>query len=139
MNCQSAREALLVADLDDLRGEIASSPLARHLEGCDACRSIARAMGAELDGFAQMARERTARRTRRIALLAGLPIAAAIVGLAVLLPAKDEPAGPDSVNVHPANVVSVEVARGQQATVFKTKDPKVTVVWLTPGGGDVNP
>jgi hypothetical protein len=40
-----------------------------------------------------------------------------------------------AVNAHPADVVSVQVAPGKHATVFKTSDPTVTVVWLTDGGG----
>ena len=76
----------------------------------------------------------------RRAVLVTLPIAAALVGVVVLLPPKHETPAPAAINARPANVVSVEVEPGQHATVFKTKDPTVTVVWLTPGGNnDVNP
>jgi hypothetical protein len=34
-----------------------------------------------------------------------------------------------------ARTVSLEVGRGQQATVLKTADPKVTVIWLSSGEG----
>jgi hypothetical protein len=97
-------------------------------------------MESDLQAMGAILPARRAHRIRRVALV-GLPIAAAIVGVAVALPSSKADRTPLSapVNASSAHVVSVEVARGQQATVFKTSDPKVTVVWLTPGGADENP
>jgi hypothetical protein len=138
MNCNDARAALLIADPDDLASD-GSMPLALHLRGCAQCQSIAMSLTNDLTAMRVMTHRRSTRRTTRLVLLAGIPVAAAIAGIVVTLPEKEQAPAAAEVNTHRTNVVSVEVARGQHATVFKTSDPKVTVVWLTPGGGDVNP
>jgi hypothetical protein len=130
---------MLTADPAELRGEGASN-LATHVAACDECRAVARAMDADLQAMFAIVPARRARRMRRVALFA-LPVAATIVGVVVARPShnEDSPTATVPVNAASQHVVSIEVARGQQATVFKTSDPKVTVVWLTPGGADDNP
>jgi hypothetical protein len=131
MNCTEAREAMLVAEPAELRAE-GESELAAHLVECDACRSLARALTGDLGRLSSRIR---ARSTRRALMLAALPVAAVLVVAATIVTRRsDQPtvaALPRSDR--PANVVSVDVGVGQQATVIKTADPKTTLVWISSG------
>jgi hypothetical protein len=142
MTCPEARKAMLVADPAELRGET-ETPLAVHIAGCAECRRAATMFAA---GTAQLAvasanrasvqRRRVSRRTIGLALV---PAAAAAI-LAVVLVTRSSRRGAAmpraAVSSLPAaRTVSLEVARGQQATVLKTADPKVTVIWLSSGEG----
>ena len=142
MNCDTAREAMLVADPGELRGDVSATPLATHLASCEQCGELARRLANDLDVLsativARAGDGRRKRSVRRVALIAAIPLAAAVVAFAVL-GTRDEspiPAPPAAARPVVSNMVSVDIARGQQATVIRTRDPKVTVVWLTNGGG----
>jgi hypothetical protein len=75
MNCIEARDAMLVAELRD-----ESTPLARHLRECEACRALSAMIATDLQALARAV-------TRRKKIRAGMiafPIAAAIVGVIAL-------------------------------------------------------
>lgn len=141
MTCTEAREQILIADVTELRpgGE---SPFASHLAGCAACRALASAIVAETAALGRLLPERvpTGRRraSRTIAWIAavGAPIAAAAVW-AIALRGREQPMPPvtHADRPAPAKHVSVDVAVGQHATVMKTADPNVTLIWLSPGAG----
>ena len=135
MNCTQAREAMLVAEPAELRaGYRGESELAKHLHDCEACRSLARALTGDLNQLAVRIRTRSRRRTL---MLAALPIAAVLVAAVVLIRHRSEPrpvaVGSLPSNDRPASVVSVDVQVGQRATVIKTADPKITLVWISSG------
>jgi hypothetical protein len=130
MTCTDMREAMLVAEPRELKA-IGDSELAAHLRECAECSAVANHLVAGLNALASQVKRRGAKRIRRAAVIAAVPIAAAIVGV-IAVRTRDRARVPE---VRPADVVSVQVAPGQQAAVFKTQDPKVTVVWLSSGGG----
>ena len=138
MTCTEARDALLVADMAELRGE-SDTPLATHVQTCAECGRVASVIlrgtaGLERSALGAKRRRQT---TDRFALLAVLPIAAAVV-VAVAINARSpgQVSSPRAVSSLPVvRQVSVEVARGQHATVFRTADPKVTVIWVSFGEG----
>jgi len=139
MNCTEARDALLVADRAELRAE-SDTPLTTHVQTCAECRRLAAVILRGTEGLERSTIGRGKRRrqsVRRFALLAVLPIAAAVV-VAVVINARS-PGGassPRTVSSLPVvRQVSLEVARGQHATVLRTADPKVTVIWLSSGEG----
>jgi len=140
MNCTEARDAMLVAELADLTG-VTDTPLATHIAGCAECRRASaiivgatRQVGVTIAGRAKVAPRRISRRAIGVALV---PVAAAAV-FAVVLSGRFSRTAEPRVSLAPlpvARTVSLEVARGQQATVLKTADPKVTVIWLSSGEG----
>jgi hypothetical protein len=145
MNCREAREALLVADIAELRGDI-ETPIAAHLRACAECQRLASLVVRGTSELRNAAINRDAARAaraprrlavRRFALAATLPIAAALL-LAVVMNQRgerpDRPRPPVG-SLPVARQVSLEVARGQRATMLKTADPKVTVIWLSSGEG----
>jgi hypothetical protein len=141
MNCDAARSALLTADPRELRGNASDTPLGAHLASCQKCHDLAARLSADLDKLsvtvvARVGRERRRPTIRRVALIAAIPVAAAAVAM-FARGARDETPAPAPAAARPAvsNMVSVDIARGQQATVIRTRDPKVTVIWLSNGGG----
>ncbi len=128
MNCNEARDALLETELP-IAGT--SGALARHLHECDRCAQAADALARDVALLRAVIRQRTRRRGRRATIAAATMIAAASVVVALIharYPVVDrEP----PVNATTRGVVSVEVPAGTMATVLQTKDPNVTVVWLT--------
>ena len=139
MTCTEARDAIDVADLSELRASN-DSPLARHLRECAECRRVA---GVVLRGTAALMlgsarRERTRRsRLRRVTAWSSVAAAATIVAV-VATDRHEPPPRPQptrSASLPVARHVSLEVGKGQQATVLKTSDPKVTVIWLSSGEG----
>jgi hypothetical protein len=140
MNCDAARDALLTADPRALRGNASETPLGAHLASCQKCHALAARLSTDLDVLSAtvVARVRERRRPtiRRVALIAAIPVAAAAVAM-IALGARDETPAPAPAAARSAvsNMVSVDIARGQQATVIRTRDPKVTVIWLSNGGG----
>jgi len=133
MTCDEAREEMLTAEPRELLGR-SDGILAAHIHSCPACAERAKVLSSALRPLAATLNRR---RHRRAALVVGIPAAAAAAVLAVVIA---RPGG-DSVVVTthaplPANVVSVDVKAGQRATVLKTNDPKVTVVWISPGGSE---
>lgn len=138
MNCAGAREAMLVAELDELEASGIPTPLTTHIADCTRCRTLADAILKQTAhvGLLVDQRPRRTMTARPLVILATLPIAAAVVVAVTLAVRRPEPvADIEHRSLPVANEVSVDVARGQQATVLKTPNPAVTVIWLTPGEG----
>ena len=140
MTCTEARDAIEIAELSEL-GASDDSPLAEHLRGCDECRRLADVV---VRGTARLTldtarRSRTHRsRVRRVTAWSSVAAAATIVAAVVAdrrEPTTAQPEPVRSASLPVARHVSLEVGRGQQATVLKTSDPKVTVIWLSSGEG----
>ena len=138
MNCNEARDAILVANLAELRAE-SDTPLATHVQACAECRRLASVILRGTTGLERstLGAKRRRRTTDRFALLAVLPIAAAVVvAVAINARSQGQVSSPRAVSSLPVvRQVSLEVARGQHATVLRTADPKVTVIWLSSGEG----
>jgi hypothetical protein len=131
MTCTEARDAVLVADPTALVHPT-DAALANHLHSCAPCAEMARALGADLEMLRGGVRRRSKRRVATIAIAAALPIAAGIIAILVsrrATPIVIEPPAASTASI------SVDVPPGKQATVFATKDPKVTIVWITPESG----
>jgi hypothetical protein len=138
MTCAEARDAMLVADLSELTGD--RGDLAEHLAICPRCRALAAAIVQDSARLASAARRRArSRRSRRMLIATTLPIAAGLAGVASLrflgAPSAPAPVGAARTALPVARRVSLTVERGQTATVLKTADPSVTVIWLSPGVG----
>ena len=153
MTCAQALDQMLEAEPAELHAD-APGDLARHLRGCDACRSAAeRILAAQVElasGLAALTaagvREQVRVRTigsapsgvRRWALRVALPLAAAASLLLVLRRSPSPP--PESSRIAAAAIqrdmmheeALVEPGPGQSAAVMATRDPEVTVVWLYP-------
>jgi hypothetical protein len=136
---------MLVADRAVLRGA-GQSELARHLRTCADCRALASGiegdttlLGSLISGSAEAAMPVARRRRPWTALaIAALPVAATIL-IAVLFQLRNRVATPMHDTALPRErvamrTVSVDVEPGQTATVIRTKDPNVTIVWISPGG-----
>lgn len=144
--CAEARASMYEAPPMELQPG-PGSPLTRHLEGCAACRRVARRliagdaaldrMLASLSREAPAAGERSAHGHRKAAAWgAGLAAtaAAAVAAVVALLLAPDpvrmNPAWQPAAS-HLAPAADVQVADGA-ATVFAASDHAVTFVWLYP-------
>jgi anti-sigma factor RsiW len=147
MNCQTARNLLLTAEVAELQGR-GDSELSRHLGSCGRCRALA----AELVGtLGELRRELQApedsdirsvrravlsaqRRRARARLLGRVVPLAAAAGLAGLLLARRGP----PPGVRPAAVqeetlvhdVTVTAPPGRNLAVWHTDDPNIVVVWF---------
>ena len=149
MVCTTARDLLREAVPAELRGE-GDSPLAAHLRGCAACRARAAAilageaeLGAALQSLSApregtrviplRPRQGLARRIGTIAVpLAAAAAAAGVVFLRPTPPAGERP-GETTEKIARALFPRQPVVRpapGQSATVLRTRDPGVTVVWI---------
>jgi len=139
MTCGDARQAMLTADLDELRGE--SGELAGHLRSCDDCARVALRIVDDTRrvGAAVVVRARRRAYRRRLAVFASLPLAAALVAGVVRARHRSAQQAAVVATTNPrvanpvARSVSVDVGKGQRATVINTVDPSVTVIWLSPG------
>jgi len=139
MICADARNAMLTADLDELLGE--RGELASHLQSCDDCARVASRLVVDTRrvGAAVAVRARRHAHLRKLAVFASLPLAAAIVSGVMLMRHRSAPSSVAAATFSPrvakpvARRVSVDVAKGQRATVINTVDPSVTVIWLIPG------
>lgn len=133
MMCTEARDAMMIAEARELSGA-GESELARHIASCAECKQVAFALDAGLQRFARLVARRSA---RRIAAVAALPIAAAILVIVAVAPQRETRRRPAVLlqSLPPASVVSVDVAPGQRAAVLKTADPSVTLVWVTEDAG----
>jgi predicted anti-sigma-YlaC factor YlaD len=151
ITCTDARNALLEADLAELRAGTATL-LAEHLAACGDCRGLAERIVATTEalGREQMRSPRRAgeaaaataeaeadriRRTRR-RWLAAIPALAA-AGIAVMLLARgtpDLPSAPSAVAAAPAAPADLPLVTSAAHTVavFKTGDPKIVVIWQFP-------
>jgi hypothetical protein len=137
MTCSEARDQLLVADLANL-DSTGSGALAGHIAVCESCRAAAASIA---EGTAllrsRVQRRRATSRRNRLMIFAAVPVAAAVVAVFGQMRASSQ----RKAIVHNADIrithgVGVDVSRGQHATVIKTADPKVTIIWLTPGVGE---
>lgn len=132
MNCNEARDALLETELPiaDTSGD-----LARHLHECDRCARAAAVLAHDVVLLRAVIRHRTRHRTRRrgrrATIATATMIAAASVVVALVHARRPVVVRPLPVNEATRGVVSVEVPAGKMATVLETKDPNVTIVWLT--------
>jgi hypothetical protein len=139
MTCTEARDAITVANLSELRGS-GDAPLAEHLRHCAECRRLADVVlrGTSMLSLGNVRRARIHRsRARRVTAWSSVAAAATIVA-AVVVDRREPAVRPQptrSASLPVARQVSLEVARGQHATVLKTSDPKVTVIWLSSGEG----
>ena len=106
MTCEATREALLVADLDELAAE-GSSEVAVHLRGCAACRHDAERILALTVGLGGTVR----RRQRRRIAAAILPLAAAAGVLLIWWPRP--PTGGDRTGTPPETGVPVVASAAQ--------------------------
>jgi hypothetical protein len=108
--------------------------LAVHIADCPACAETAKVLSAALPSLAERVNRRG---RRRAAMVVGIPAAAAAVVLGVVIARPTGDGGRVAPHgLMPANVVSVDVKAGQRATVLKTSDPTVTVVWISTGGSE---
>ena len=133
MTCDEAREAMMTAEPRELLGR-GDSALSSHVTGCRACADKAKVVIAAL---APLSRALNRRARRRAAMIVGIPAAAAATVIGVFIGGRRSESDNTRVGpttAIPANVVSVDVKAGQRATVLKTSDPKVTVVWISSGG-----
>jgi len=133
MTCDEVVDAMMTAEPRELRAN-GDGPLAAHLAECPACAKQARMLSSVLPRLSK----KVSRRSRqRAAMAVGIPAAAAaaVLGVFIARPDGEESAARPPASI-PTNVVSVDVKAGQRATVLKTSDPKVTVVWISPGGSE---
>ena len=141
MNCTEAREAMLVAEPAELRGET-DTALAAHVASCADCRRASAMIVGDTTQLGLAIARRASRRRRRVSHRAIgfvlVPVAAVAVFAVLKTGRSARRVEPPRVSLSPlpvARTVSLEVGRGQQATVLKTADPKVTVIWLSSGEG----
>lgn len=144
MNCETARERMLEADLSELRGE---GELASHLQTCEGCRRRAQVI---LDQYAALrgALERQVPRLdpadprwrtlspqrpawRRWQVLVPVALAAS---LAVLVVARrNQPSlplnPPVSVLAATGGGLDVQGPPGKTVAVFQTDNPNIVVIW----------
>jgi hypothetical protein len=109
MTCEMMREALLQAELPELRRE-GDGPVAVHLRGCASCRRDADRILAATSQLGKVVRER-----RRRPWVVVVPIAAAAALALLLLPRTKAPGVPilDTLRpVPPAGVVAAAPAPG---------------------------
>jgi hypothetical protein len=85
-------------------------------------------MAGDLGSLNKVVAARSRRNVRLI--LALIPIAAAMI-VAVAIATRAPAAKPTEIARSIAPRVSVRVSPGTRAAVFTTKDPKVTVVWIS--------
>lgn len=141
MNCESAIDLMLEADLPELRGE-GDAGLARHIHTCAGCRAKAGVMLAGQDALAEtlnhasarapapgairLARDRSRRRPWRVAL----PLALA-AGIGALLVFRQPSQLPQMLPpVRGANArLDVRVPAGRAVAVFQTDNPNIFVIW----------
>ncbi len=142
MTCSEFKTALLTASRAELRGEL-SGAIGEHLRECASCRRLALSVEAQNEMLAEMLLARRAtgasdavvRSLRgRIAAIAAVPVAAALIGVAVIslrgAPTNSAQA-PGTLTT--ANGVSIKPSAGQKATQIPSSNPKVTIIWLSEG------
>jgi hypothetical protein len=135
MTCDGARAALLVADL----GAPGAGDLANHLATCADCRArVDMLRGQTAILAATVERRHRRRRSRRLALAASVPIAAAVVAGVTFRASHNSPEVAPATTQHAslpvARRVSLTLGPGQSAAVLRTADTTVTVIWFTGAG-----
>lgn len=144
MNCRTARERLLEADLSELRGE---GDLALHLQSCERCRSRAQvildqyaALRSALDGQAPRLDPAAVRRHAHLvrrplrprwAIVVPLALAASLAILVVTR--RHQPGSEPRTAVPPlpstGEGLDVQGPPGQTVAVFQTDNPNIVVIW----------
>ena len=156
MECREFIDAMQEAELAELRGE-GGTPLAEHVRVCDECAGYAKHVLTATDRLAASLLEESGRGSvvgaRRVLAatrpawprrFAGLAVGtAALVTLAVgldragvlsrdvLLENPSDAIGMDQQSTSPG----IDVPAGRNAVVFRTSNPKITVVWYYPSEG----
>ena len=159
MTCGEVREWLLVAS-PELLADVASPPVAGHLETCASCREVAkrllssqdeleaayrsthpgrsaadvaqRAMDTMPTGVPVVSLNRGRHRLIALAGMVGLAAAAAVL-ITIAGPSGVPPVSPaaqPAVTPDSPASITVEVPEGRNAIVFMTRNPKVSVVWI---------
>jgi predicted anti-sigma-YlaC factor YlaD len=136
MNCELAREEMLIADLEELRGE-GNSELAMHLRSCADCRAHVErilhahtAMGTGIAAFTPQSKVVPLRRRHTAWRWAPIPLAAAAV-LALLLVQQQQEGLPKMdavVQMMFREAPLVAPPAGKQAMVIEKNN--MTIVWL---------
>lgn len=142
MACRAVRDALLEADLAELRGE-RESDVSRHLAGCADCRAAAtRILQAEgallheprrpIEAVLAAARAEAGRRAMRRRAWRRLTPLAAAAGLGALLwVARREPPLPaPAPDTRPTPTVTVEAPAGRNVAVLETGNANIVVFWF---------
>lgn len=157
MECSEYVEAMMEADIGQLRGEGASA-LAAHVRVCADCarqaallirgtQFLAREMGMGSGADPALGVRRVLVKTkqswpRRLAVSA-LPAAALVLlalgieryGMVSPRPVDRPSAVATDVDAVEAKTPGVELQAGRNAVVFRTSNPKITVVWYYPTEG----
>ncbi len=155
MRCTEARELLLTAEPDELRGE-GDSTLAGHLRTCPACRRLATAileseaaLAADLDALAagrsadvtgallrsiEAAGLGRSRKRRPLLIPFLLPLAAAALLAVLLLPSRSHRDSREELAL-PAAFASAEAPAlstppGRTALILDTDDPDYQIIWF---------
>jgi anti-sigma factor RsiW len=149
VNCELAFERMLEADPEELAGQ-GDSELAAHVKQCSRCGAVAAEIlaGQELlaSGLRQLrvdgtveellpeVRRVAATPRRRLLTRVALPLAAA-AALALLVVGDRSEILPSAESATPIAQAprpeqSVRLAPNTNAVVFKTSNPKITVVWF---------
>ncbi|HKI94096.1 MAG TPA: hypothetical protein VJ992_02285 [Gemmatimonadales bacterium] len=134
MDCTVARDGLLEAEVEELRGD-GDSALARHLRACATCRAAAeRILAAYAALDASLAVERPRRRMPRTLrwLEVAVPLAAAAILVLVLAqPSVHIPAAPAASATSAASAAPlVSAPAAHDVTVMHTDDPNIVIVWI---------
>jgi hypothetical protein len=156
MECREFIDAMQEAELAELRGE-GGTPLAEHVRVCGECAAYATHVLAATDRLAASLMLESGRGSvvgpRRVLApiqpswrrrFAGLAVgAAALATLTVGLDragvlSRDVPpeTASDAIGMDPQSPApGVDVPAGRNAVVFRTSNPKITVVWYYPAEG----
>ncbi len=145
MNCEHASDALLEADLAELRGA-GDAPLAAHVRTCERCRTLAgQILDAETARAETLAAERPKRPAHEAAAAAiaaatpsrtwrwrfGAALAAAGIAAVLLVngggPSPTQTRRPAMASGRP--ITLLEASPGQHVVVFQTDNPNIVVIW----------
>jgi hypothetical protein len=138
MDCEAVRDVLLIADLVELE-QGRDGALADHLRSCPDCSAMALAIVSATRGLAldltpatplALQHPRTLRNRPRLvrpAIAAGI-IGAMLLGLRAF-EHRSTPVDPVAAHGSETRLPAVTVPRGQNAMVFRTSNPRITVVW----------
>ncbi len=151
MNCELAFERMLEADPEELAGQ-RDSELAAHIAQCSRCGAVAaeiiagqnllaegikqvETMG-DVDAMLPAIRRATARRTKRWRLArTAVPLAAAAAFVLLVLGDREPQVLDTDPSVQlatsrPQHEQTVRLSPNTNAVLFKTSNPKITVVWF---------
>lgn len=136
MSCEQARDLMLEADLDELRGT-GDSPLARHVRNCGECAGFANRI---LESYGKMDNGLVSihaaqldivpiRKRRSLGWMSAPVAAAAVIALLVIARQNDPLPNVNGVaRLMFSDAPIVAPRAGQQAMVIQKKE--MTIVWL---------